>query len=298
MGRPVLVVHGGAGTIPQQVRDAAQAGVAHAVTGGFELLQAKGSALDAAVRAVELLEADPTYNAGHGACMNVHGQFEVDASVMSAPADGSTPRHGALAAVRDLANPVVTARAVMEHSPHALLAGQGAREFAEAHGGRFDRDALWTAKAQARWDAVVAGEGTATAQADTVGAVALDADGGLAVACSTGGVLHKAVGRVGDSPLVGVGFYADAQLGAACATGVGEAIMTRVASYAVLQRIAGGEDPQTAADAVCRLAAGEAATCGLIIVLPDGRPIAAHHSPHMSWAVARADAPVHAAIQV
>lgn len=299
MSRPTLVVHGGAGTIAPDNRDAARAGVTSAASEGHRVLVASGDALTAVVAAVRLLEDDPVFNAGRGACMNAAQQFELDAAVMVATPDDARPRHGAIAAVVDLCNPVEVARRVLEDSPHALLAGAGAAAFARVHGGRFDREALWTAKAQARWDAAQAGTGSIDGQADTVGAVALDAAGRLAVACSTGGVLAKAPGRVGDSPLVGVGFYAAAGLGAACATGMGEAIMTRVASYAALARIAAAPRQQAEAilQAVCAEAAGNDATCGLIVVLPDGRPVLAHQSPHMSWAVATADG-VEAGIQL
>jgi isoaspartyl peptidase/L-asparaginase-like protein (Ntn-hydrolase superfamily) len=156
--------------------------------------------------------------------------------------------------------------------------------------GTFGRDGVWTDKAQVRWErAHVRGDNQAPfGQADTVGAVALDASGQLCVACSTGGVLLKAAGRVGDSPVCGAGFYASSELGAACATGLGEAILTHVASYEVLRRIASGDDPVVAAQAVCeRVASDGAATCGLILVTPDGRIAVAHHSSDMSWAVGR-----------
>ena len=297
-GGPILVVHGGAGTIAAENREAAAAGVTTAATEGMRVL-AEGDALTAVVAAVRILEDDPVFNAGRGACMNAEQQFELDAAVMVATPDDARPRHGAIASVIDLCNPVEVARAVLEHSPHALLAGAGATAFARAHGGRFDREALWTAKAQARWDAAQAGTGSLAGQADTVGAVALDAAGRLAVACSTGGVLAKSPGRVGDSPLVGSGFYAAPGLGAACATGMGEAIMTRVAAYAALQRMAGAprDEAEAIAVAVCREAARDDATCGMIVVLPEGRPVVAHQSPHMSWAVARPDGTVQAGIR-
>jgi beta-aspartyl-peptidase (threonine type) len=126
-----------------------------------------------------------------------------------------------------------------------------------------------------------------------VGAVALDLHGHTAVACSTGGVLLKTPGRVGDSPLCGAGFYAAPELGASCATGLGEAILTHVAAYEVLRRVRDGLDPQTAALQVCnRVADGGEATCGLIVVTPDGRVGVAHDSPNLSWALAIGDAPI------
>jgi beta-aspartyl-peptidase (threonine type) len=139
----------------------------------------------------------------------------------------------------------------------------------------------------------MAGRAARDGQADTVGAVALDAAGHTCSACSTGGVLLKQPGRVGDTPLIGSGFYAAPSFGAAGATGMGEAIMTHVLSFAVLQRIAAGEDPQHVAATMCELVATRHdATCGLILVTPDGRSAIAHHSEHMSWARAVGNGPV------
>lgn len=294
MVEPVIAVHGGAGRIGDGREADAQAGVEAAVRAGQAILVAGGDAREAVVAAVRVLEDDPTFNAGRGACMNVRGHFETDAGIMVAePGPGGALHHGAVAAVPELADPIVVAEALLHTGPHRLLAAQGAVEFAKAQGiGRFGAEHLHTDKAQARYEAAMAdlADGhRAIGQADTVGAVALDAQGGLCSGNSTGGVLLKAPGRVGDSPLVGVGFYAAGGLGAAGATGVGEAIMTHVASHAVLLAIAAGEEPNEAAARVCtRVAAGDA-TCGIIVVTPDGRTGVAHRSPHMSWAVARGE---------
>jgi beta-aspartyl-peptidase (threonine type) len=235
-------------------------------------LAAGGNAQQAVIAAVRVLEDDSAFNAGRGSCMNADGAFEMDAGIMRS----TDLRSGAVAAAPDLLDPILVAEAVLERSPHCLLAGEGVVRFARQHGvGTFGRDGVWTDKAQVRWErAHVRGDNQAPfGQADTVGAVALDASGQLCVACSTGGVLLKAAGRVGDSPVCGAGFYASSELGAACATGLGEAI---------------GDDPVVAAQAVCeRVASDGAATCGLILVTPDGRIAVAHHSSDMSWAVGR-----------
>ncbi len=299
MSEPVVVVHGGAGRIAPEHLEDARSGVARAAEAGRACLVAGGDAIAAAIAAVRVLEDDPTFNAGRGSCFDTEGRVVVDAGLMR----GDDLACGAVAALPECADAILVAHAVLLHSPHGLLAGEGAARFAREHGvGTFGRDAVWTAKAQARWEAWRAGISGAHGQADTVGAVVLDGAGRLAAACSTGGVLGKAVGRIGDSPLPGAGYYASAELGASCATGDGDAIMRRVACHEVLRRIAAGGDPDDAALAVCRdvetLAGATDGrfTCGLIVVDPRGRIGIAHRSTHMSHAVARGHAPVVAAL--
>jgi L-asparaginase / beta-aspartyl-peptidase len=291
---PVILVHGGAGRIAAENLDAARAGVERAVAAGRRYLQA-GDVVEAVVAAVRAMEDDPVFNAGRGACMNADGQVEVDAGLMR----GRDLAIGAIAAVPELGDAITVARAVLDHSPHSLLAGQGAVRFARHRGvGNFGRDAVWTAKAQARWEAAVRGEDDASGQADTVGAIAIDASGHLAAACSTGGVLLKTPGRVGDSPIPGAGFYAADGLGASCATGVGEAILRRVACYDVLLRTRAGLPAMAAAQAVCdAVVDGDASvTCGLIVLDAQGRVGVAHRSAHMSHAWAIGDGATHVAV--
>lgn len=295
--KATIVVHGGAGRVAPQLQSLAVRGVTEAAQAGQRCLAAGGDAEAAVVEAVRVLEQCEALNAGRGACMTEDGQFELDAGIMRSR-DGA---HGAVAAVPDLATPIDLARAVMDHGHHRLLAAQGAVRFAEQHGvARFDRQALWTEKAQSRYDDAVAGRGEVVGQADTVGAVAIDASGHLCAGGSTGGVLLKASGRVGDSPLVGAGFYASAELGAAVATGVGEAIMTHVASLRALMA-ATQDGAQAAAQAVCDRVAqeqigGVAASCGLILITPSGQVGIAHRCPHMSWAIGRPQVDVQAGL--
>jgi L-asparaginase / beta-aspartyl-peptidase len=299
---PTIVVHGGAGRVAPEHHAEALAGVRAAAEAGRAVLLAGGGCEAAVIAAVRVLEANEAFNAGRGACMTAAGSFEVDAGIMRSRDLAS----GAVAAVPDLADAILVAQAVMDRSRHCLLVGEGAVAFAQGHGvGTFGREHLLTRKAQARYEEATAGRGHAVGQADTVGAVAIDERGELCVGCSTGGVLCKLPGRVGDSPLVGSGFYASPELGAACATGVGEAIMTHVACYAALQRLAqapGQLEPDAAADELCARVAqqqigGVAASCGIILVTPAGEVGVAHRSPHMSWAVARGEAPVEAGLQ-
>jgi L-asparaginase / beta-aspartyl-peptidase len=292
MVSPVIVVHGGAGRVARASRDAALAGVRTAAEQGRTILSRGGTAEDAVVAAVRSLEDDPVFNAGRGSCMTAAGTFEMDAGIMRS----HDMRSGAVGAVPEVRDAIELARLVMQ-GDHRLIVGEGAARMAQAAGvGIFGRDEVWTEKA-ARRHARAREGADRHGQADTVGAVALDREGHTATACSTGGVLLKVPGRVGDSPLCGAGFYAAPKLGASCATGLGEAILTHVASYEVLRRIHGGASPTEAARAVCeRVADGGRATCGLIVVLPDGRVAVAHASTHMSWAIARGEDPVEAGL--
>jgi beta-aspartyl-peptidase (threonine type) len=294
---PVIVVHGGAGRVAPEHEGPARDGVRAAAEAGRAVLLAGGDAIAAVIAAVRLLEDDATFNAGRGACFNMDGYVEVDAGIMR----GRDRGVGAIAAVRELGDAITVAHAVLEHSPHCLLAGEGAVRFAKAQGlGRFGRDAVWTAKAQQRWEEAIAGRQRADGQADTVGAIAIDARGELASACSTGGVLLKLPGRVGDSPVPGAGYWAQTGVGAACATGTGEAILRTAACHAVMSRIAAGEDPEAAARAACddAVSLGPDLTCGLIVLDANGRIGVAHRSEHMSHAWARGREPVNVALSV
>jgi beta-aspartyl-peptidase (threonine type) len=281
---PVVLVHGGAGRIEDGRREAVLAGVCAAAALAQRVLLDGGSAEAAAVAAVRELEDREDFNAGRGSVANAAGGFEMDAAVMRSLDLAS----GAVAAVPDCRDPVAIAWKVMTDSPHCLLVGDGAVRFARAHGvGRFGRELVSTPRAGAS-----AGEVSRRDGADTVGALVLDRAGNLAAAGSTGGVRGKAPGRVGDTPIVGAGLYAHPELGAACATGTGEALLTFVASYAALVRVAAGASAEVAATALCaEVLARLGAPVGLLVLLPDGTTAIAHESEHMSWALARGDAP-------
>lgn len=284
----LVLVHGGAGTVTPELHAAAIAGTRRAAERGLaclrELDRQEDACVEAAIVAVRTLEDDPTFNAGRGSCMTDAGEFELDAGIMR----GRDRATGAIASVRDVADASVLARAVMQHSKHSLLAGEGARRFAEQLGiGQFGRAQVWTEKAQANYDQAKSGVMPADNRADTVGAIALDRRGNLCAVGSTGGVLLKLPGRVGDTPLIGCGFFADAVLGAALGTGVGEAIMARVGCYELLLRAARGQGVQAAAEALCEEIHRESgAAVGFIAVAPDGSVAVAHRSEHMSWALA------------
>ncbi len=298
----VVLVHGGAGTVGKALREGAVAGTRRAAQAGRDVLRAGGSAMEAAVAAVRVLEQHPGFNAGHGSTLNRDGYVEVDAAVMV----GDTLRAGGVAGVRDLADAIMVAREVLLHTPHNLLVGENAAAFARERGvGHFGRDAVWTQKAQRSWDRVREGKMNKDNRADTVGALVRDKTGLLCAAGSTGGTLFKLPGRVGDTPMMGAGYFADNRLGAAVATGVGEAIMRGVTCYALLRDLqsqaqlrareqldALGLDPklQSIAQATCEACSeGGKYAIGVLALTPDGRPVVAHTGEHMSWALALDD---------
>ncbi|MFV0126498.1 isoaspartyl peptidase/L-asparaginase family protein [Streptomyces sp. HMX112] len=259
----VLAVHGGAGTalirgqVDARTEKVYRDGLATALRAGQRELRRGGTSVDAVAAAVRVLEDDELFNAGKGAVFNEDAAHELDASIMR----GSDLAAGAVAGVRGVRNPVSAARLVMEKSRHVLLAGEGADDFAARHGlPMVTQDYYWTQK---RWDALMkakgrtadgsrgrrpAGAGDDAQAYGTVGAVALDRRGDLAAATSTGGTTGKAVGRVGDSPVVGAGTYARNGTVAASATGHGEVFLRGAATVTISNLIEfGGRDVASAA---------------------------------------------------
>lgn len=271
-----IVVHGGAGPLSMNTHaQASRDGCLAAARAGMVVLARGGRALDAVEAAVRVLEDDPTFNAGTGATLNAEGQVELDASLM----DGATLAAGAVAAVRCFAHPISVARAVMERSPHVLLVGPGAESFGRAQGlPTVEPSSLITPRARATW------EEKRAVPHGTVGAVAVDDAGHLAAATSTGGTTHKLPGRVGDSPLIGCGTFADDTLAAVSCTGHGEAIirvtLARHAADLVDRGLTPGEAARQAV-AQLRRARGEG---GLILVSPAGEPAWAFDTERMPWA--------------
>ncbi len=288
---PVILVHGGAGNLgpddPASSGGEAPrlAGVREAARAAWELLARGGSALDAVEAAVRVLEDDPTYNSGTGACLTAAGEVELDASIM----DGSTLRCGAVAVVRDVKNPITLARRVMERTEHVLLAGPGASAFAREVGIPAHDNALLVTPAQReRWERL---RGAAPAGGHgTVGAVARDAKGHLAAATSTGGMVMKRPGRVGDTPIVGCGTYADDALAAVSCTGHGERIIQlTLARHCADLAGEGRSAAEAAREALRRLAARVGGEAGLIVVAPHGEVGFAHNTPIMARAWSRPD---------
>ncbi|NLE89092.1 MAG: hypothetical protein GX607_22135 [Myxococcales bacterium] len=274
-----IIVHGGAGRVPPEGHAAAGAASLAAARAAAEVLVGGGAALDAVQRAVELLEDDPIFNAGRGSSLTSEGRVELDAAIM----DGETLRAGAVCALPPFQNPVAIARAVLDEGRHVLYAGEGAARFAEAAGFvRLPEDALVTDGARARLAAALVSE--PPAWGGTVGAVALDGAGRIAAATSTGGTTAKRPGRVGDSPLLGAGTYADSA-GGASATGHGEGIMRVALTSNLVSRLRSGEGAEAAARIVLdEMQARVGSEGGVIAVDRRGLLAWAHTSPALSWA--------------
>jgi len=299
--KPSLIVHGGAWDIPDEAVDACKAGCDRALTAGWSILKNGGSALDAVQAAVIILEDDPIFDAGFGSHLTLDGYVECDAIVM----DGATLRAGAVAALRHIRNPIRLARQVLDNCPHMMLVSEGAERFAIDQGmtlcapeelvAENERDAWLKCRNSKHAAAHHRGH-----EQGTVGAVALDRDGRLFAATSTGGTCCKLPGRVGDSPLIGCGCYADLEAGGVSCTGYGEAIMKVVlAKTAVdLLRRPIGSNPSpsilpkpsmsgaafiAARQAVSILAARTHATGGLIVLDRQGQPGFAFNTPRMAY---------------
>jgi L-asparaginase / beta-aspartyl-peptidase len=266
--RPAIIVHGGAGRVRIEELPQRLQGCKEAALVGWQILKQGGSALDAAEAAVVVLEDNPLFNAGTGSTLNSLGEVEMDAAIM----DGETLSVGAVAAVQRIKNPIKLARRVMQDGRHVLLVGEGARLFAREIGfAECPPEALIVEAERKYWEE----------KHGTVGCVALDNDGKIAVGTSTGGIFKKLPGRVGDSPLPGCGTYADEYGGISC-TGHGEAIIRIVMAKSTVAFLRAGADPRSAANqALVLLAKKTAGTAGLIIIDREGRIGYARNTPCM-----------------
>ena len=286
---PVLVVHGGAWAIPDDMVEAHLKGVGNALAAGWRALQRGGSALDAVEEAVVVLENDETFDAGRGSFLNADGRVQMDALIM----DGATLRAGGVGCVERIANPVCAARKILSESPHVYFVAEGAERFAAQHGIPLcknedliiDREVERLREYQSHLEEHRADLFAPTISHDTVGAVALDANGNLAAATSTGGTLNKAPGRLGDSSLIGCGCYADNKTAAASTTGWGEPIMKLVLAKWAADRVASGNAPEwAAAEAIDYLKTRVSGHGGMILLDARGRLGIAHNTPRMAWA--------------
>jgi L-asparaginase / beta-aspartyl-peptidase len=289
---PSLIVHGGAWDIPDDAVAACNDGCRNALAAGWSILTSGGSAIDAIEAAIVVLEDDPVFDAGYGSHLNADGKVECDAIVM----DGATLRAGAAAGLQRIKNPIRVARKILEECPHMMLIADGAERFAK------DRSlALCKPEelvSEAEWAAYLccskdehAAEHHRGHEQGTVGAVALDSAGHLFAATSTGGTCCKLPGRVGDSPLIGCGCYADSEAGGVSCTGYGEAIMKIVMAKTAVDFLRRtplrGENElavanRAAQDAVSLLAARGKGTGGVILLDRSGTPAFAYNTPRMA----------------
>jgi beta-aspartyl-peptidase (threonine type) len=270
-----LLVHGGAGVIERGLLTEAQekalrAGLDRALEAGAAILAARGTALDAVEAAARVLEDDPCFNAGRGSVFTFQGTNEMDAAIM----DGRTRAAGAVTGVTGTRNPISLARAVMEKSPHVFLSREGADEFAREAGVEA-ADAAWFATEERRrqLDEMKKGERPFDVELKygTIGAVAVDVEGHVAAATSTGGLTGKRWARVGDSPVIGAGTYADDRAAAVSATGSGEYFLRAAVAHEICARIRLlGESAQEAADAAIADVGALGGSGGVIVVTPNG----------------------------
>lgn len=278
-----LLIHGGAGTIlPQsmtpEIENQYREGLSESLVAGYDILKSGGSALLAVEAAVAVLEDNPLFNAGRGSVFNHQGQQEMDAAIM----DGKNLKAGAIAGVKNIKNPVSLALRVMQYSNHVMLFGEGAQEFASQHGVKQMESSYFFT--DFRYQQLLQILGTDQTALDhnlpgakgiednrkfgTVGAVALDADGNLAAATSTGGLTNKRFGRVGDSSIIGAGTYANNATCAVSATGHGETFIRNVVAYDISCLMAyGGLSLETACEKVISRIHAEDPECGGVIAL-------------------------------
>jgi len=288
-----IAIHAGAGTIARsdfaegmetEVRNTLEA----AVRAGYGVLKIGGTSLDAVTTAVTMLEDSPFFNAGKGAVFNADGKNELDASIM----EGAGLDAGAVAAVHNIRNPILLARKIMTDSPHVMLMGDGAEQFARDNGIRFEDDAyffteyrwqqLLKARAEGTGDKAFLSE-TPDRWFSTVGAVALDTGGNLAAATSTGGMTNKRWGRVGDSPIIGAGTYADNRSCAVSATGHGEFFIRATVARDICSRVqfSGVSLEQAANDMINGQLTEMGGTGGIIAIDPAGNISLTFNTPGM-----------------
>lgn len=292
--KPIIVVHGGAGTIPDKYRAQVKISIRKAAEEGWKVLLNGGSALDAVERAVMVMEDDPMFNAGFGSVLTDDGTIEMDAMI----ADGKTHSVGGVAGVSRIKNPIHASRLVMEESPHVLFIGEGAERFVLSKGMKLmDSKELVSSRSMERLrkyheekknygDYIKPkGDPERREKYGTVGAVAIDGNGNLAAATSTGGVLGKMPGRVGDTPIFGAGTYADKEL-AFSATGVGEVIIKSVLGMKMKEGLVLGKNAHDAAEYALDYLKNEiGGEAGLIAITCKGEPVAMKTTRDLAFAI-------------
>jgi beta-aspartyl-peptidase (threonine type) len=275
--------------MPDDMVDAHIRGVNDALAAGWHVLERGGAALDAVEEAVVIMEDDETFDAGRGSFLNRDGKVQLDALIM----DGATLRAGGVGCVEHLNNPVRAARKILSESPHVYFVGEGAERFAAEHGISLckNEDLIIPREVERlrKYQAGAAQSGNDLfaphISHDTVGAIALDREGNIAAATSTGGTLNKAPGRLGDSSLIGCGCYANNESAAVSTTGWGEPIMKLVLAKWTADRISAGNLPEwSAQEAMNYLKQRLNGHGGIIVLNPEGHIGIAHNTPRMAWA--------------
>lgn len=265
-----LIIHGGAGNIPDSVVEAKKSALENILLRTVSMLKIGKPALNAVEFAVKCMEDDPVFNAGRGSCTNAEGEVEMDAIII----DGDSLNFGAVGGIKNVRNPVAVARKVLDHGKHCFLAGNGATRFAHANGFEF-----------VPGEELIVKQDEPAGAHDTVGAVALDSTGRIAAATSTGGIQKKLPGRIGDSPLIGCGAIADTSIGGVSATGEGEFLMRIMISRVVLDCLQRGLSPdESSAHAVNLLQEKVRGKGGVICLNKDGETGYAFNTPRMAVA--------------
>jgi beta-aspartyl-peptidase (threonine type) len=287
----IIAIHGGAGVIEREnisdeLEKQYRAGLERALKEGHTVLKSKGSALDSVQAAVMALEDDPLFNAGKGSVFTSEGKCEMDAAIM----EGATGRAGAVAGITGVKNPVALARLVMEKTGHVLLTGRGAEEFAKKNNVRFENEEyFFTELRKKQWEQVkntsgtlLDHSGTGDKKFGTVGAVAIDVNGNLAAATSTGGMTNKTCGRIGDTPLIGAGTFADKTVAVSC-TGHGEFFIRQVVAHEVsaLMRYKSMSLQQACDEVLFKQLLPAGGEGGLIAIDKDGNYSLAFNTPGM-----------------
>lgn len=295
MAKPAIIVHGGAGNWPREKQPKGLVGVRKAATRGFRVLEKAGSAMNAVEEAVKEMEDNPLFNAGTGSTLNLIGNVEADAGIM----DGRTRRGAGVAMLRRVKNPIALARIVLEKTDHAMLAGKSAEKLAGIF--RLPEADLKSRERFSQWKKATRRLGGSDLQrfgrnlklvrshgrdflGDTVGALAIDRKGDLAAGDSTGGVFLKLPGRIGDSPILGAGLYADNATGAATATGLGEIAMRMVVSKSACDAMLSQSAQRAAERTVNSVTRMMGKGLGIIALDRRGRFGVAHNTPHLCWA--------------
>ena len=274
--RPLILAHGGAGS--RRVTPAQSACLADALAAGYGILAQGDPALAAVECTINLLEQSGLFNAGRGANRQLDGVQRMDAAIM----EGARLKAGAVASIEGIAHPITVARLVMEETDHVLLVGPFARKFARHF--TLDQHRVTGKPRRLSYGRILAKQKRSrTKRHGTVGAVALDRSGTVAAGASTGGIESMLPGRVGDSPLIGSGVYADNHSGAVSMTGIGEGIIRLVIAKSICDHLAMGKSPAVAARQVLRILTSRIhGTAGALVLSPDGRFAIRHVTPHMA----------------